>query len=423
MSFMIVGGTGAGKTSMLNALLSLMSGNDKIVTVEEVPELSPPLQNWTQFNSRESFQFGQGASKSINIFDLVKVSLRYRPDYIIVGEIRGEEAYTLFQALATGHGGLCTMHADSITNVVKRLTSPPMNVAKVYIPLMNSALHVQRVELPEEKLGLSFGRRVRTIWEIEDFDNYREVAVWNPRADTFDTWFEDSVLLERISESSGKSKHQLLMELDKRTEFLQEIVASGIRAQEDVAEKILSYYNKEREGKGSKKPKKKGKSKKSVKKTRPAKSGDLEKEVEVPPISDDIDLDLDLNELPDLQDTLPSEGPDEAVPIEEAEKKVDAETPPTHPEDESELDLTELPDLQETLDGEDRDGQASLDEVEQSEDVATPQASADVESDLDLTDLLVEMKDYLGNTDGKKTLSDGDSNESIPLEEVAETGG
>jgi len=101
MSFMIVGGTGAGKTSMLNALLSLMSGNDKIVTVEEVPELSPPLQNWTQLNSRESFQFGQGASKSINIFDLVKVSLRYRPDYIIVGEIRGEEAYTLFQALAT----------------------------------------------------------------------------------------------------------------------------------------------------------------------------------------------------------------------------------------------------------------------------------------------------------------------------------
>jgi flagellar protein FlaI len=139
MSFMIIGGTGAGKTSMLNSLLSLMSQNDKIVTVEEVPELSPPLENWTQLNSRTSFQFGQGPSTSIDIFDLVKVSLRYRPDYIIVGEVRGEEAYTLFQALATGHGGLCTMHADSISNVVKRLTSPPMNVAKVYIPLMNSA--------------------------------------------------------------------------------------------------------------------------------------------------------------------------------------------------------------------------------------------------------------------------------------------
>jgi flagellar protein FlaI len=423
MSFMIVGGTGAGKTSMLNALLSLMSGNDKIVTVEEVPELSPPLANWTQLNSRESFQFGQGASNSINIFDLVKVSLRYRPDYIIVGEVRGEEAYTLFQALATGHGGLCTMHADSITNVVKRLTSPPMNVAKVYIPLMNSALHVQRIELPQEKHGLSFGRRVRTIWEIEDYDNYREVAVWNPRTDTFDTWFEDSVLLERISESSGKSKHQLLMELDKRTEFLQEIVASEIRAQAEVAEKILSYYNKEREGKDSKKPKKKGKSKKGVKKTPPTVSEDLEKEVDVPTTKADVDSDLDLTELPDLQDALPSEDPDEAVPLEEAEKKRDAEAPSSTPDDESELDLTELPGLQETLNGTDSDENVSLNEVEPNEEVAAPPVSADVDSDLDLTDLLVEMKDYLEKTDGKETPSDVDGDESTPLEEVAETGG
>ncbi|MEE8322912.1 MAG: type II/IV secretion system ATPase subunit, partial [Candidatus Bathyarchaeia archaeon] len=106
-SFMIVGGTGAGKTSILNSLLSLMSTNDKIVTVEEVPELYPPLNNWTQFHSRQDFSFGDSVAKSISLFDLVKVSLRYRPDYIIVGEVRGEEAYTLFQALATGHGGLC----------------------------------------------------------------------------------------------------------------------------------------------------------------------------------------------------------------------------------------------------------------------------------------------------------------------------
>lgn len=124
MSFMIIGGTGAGKTTLLNALLGLMSQNNKIVTVEEIPELSPPVANWTQLNSRQSFQFGSGGAASINLFDLVKVSLRYRPDYIIVGEIRGEEAYVLFQALATGHGGLCTMHADRLDHVVKRLTSP-----------------------------------------------------------------------------------------------------------------------------------------------------------------------------------------------------------------------------------------------------------------------------------------------------------
>jgi flagellar protein FlaI len=91
---------------MLNALLSLMSQNDKIVTIEEIPELNPPVTNWTQLNSRESFNFGNGPSGDISLFDLIKVSLRYRPDYVIVGEIRGEEAYVLFQALATGHGGL-----------------------------------------------------------------------------------------------------------------------------------------------------------------------------------------------------------------------------------------------------------------------------------------------------------------------------
>jgi len=157
-SFMIVGGTGSGKTTMLNSLLGLMSQNDKIVTVEEVPELSPPVANWTQLQSRESFNFGDGPSGTISLFDLIKVSLRYRPDYVIVGEVRGEEAYVLFQALATGHGGLCTMHADSIDRVVKRLTSPPMNVSEVYIPLMNIALYVQRVELPGKKDGINFGR-------------------------------------------------------------------------------------------------------------------------------------------------------------------------------------------------------------------------------------------------------------------------
>ncbi|MBD3172683.1 protein kinase, partial [Candidatus Bathyarchaeota archaeon] len=102
-SFMIVGGTGSGKTTMLNALLSLLSQNDKIVTAEEVPELSPPVSNWTQLNSRESFTTTEGQG-DITLFDLIKVSLRYRPDYVIVGEVRGEEAYVLFQALATGHG-------------------------------------------------------------------------------------------------------------------------------------------------------------------------------------------------------------------------------------------------------------------------------------------------------------------------------
>jgi len=270
MSFMNIGGTGSGKTSLLNALLSLMSQNDKIVTVEEVPELSPPLSNWAQFNSRQSFQFGSGIMASITLFDLVKMSLRYRPDYLIVGEVRGEEAYVLFQALATGHGGLCTMHADSLDHAVKRLTSPPINVSKVYIPLMNSAIHIQRTELPKKREGLSFGRRVRTVWEIEEFEQYREVATWNQSTDTFDTWFEDSFLLKQIAANSGTNMETILRELDTRESYLKEILNSGIRDQREVAEKILSYYAKKREQKddlrSSTTPEKGREGKKAVKK-------------------------------------------------------------------------------------------------------------------------------------------------------------
>ncbi len=248
-SFMIVGGTGAGKTSMLNALLSLMSQNEKIVTVEEVPELSPPVANWTQLQSRESFNFGSGPSGTISLFDLIKVSLRYRPDYVIVGEVRGEEAYVLFQALATGHGGLCTMHADSIDRVVKRLTSPPMNVSDVYIPLMNVAMYIQRVELPSQKEGINFGRRVRTVSEIAEYDNYIEVARWDPRKDVFTTWFKDSFILQQISSSSGISMEELLEELDKREQYIHEIVESGVRDQREVAERMLLYYERQREAK------------------------------------------------------------------------------------------------------------------------------------------------------------------------------
>jgi flagellar protein FlaI len=245
-SFMIVGGTGAGKTSALNALLSLMSQNDKIVTVEEVPELSPPVANWTQLNSRESFNFGDGPSGSISLFDLIKVSLRYRPDYVIVGEIRGEEAYVLFQALATGHGGLCTMHADSIDRVVKRLTSPPMNVSEVYIPLMNIALYVQRVELPGKTEKIHFGRRVRAVSEIVEHNNYLQIANWDPTKDSFNISLEKSFLLDKISKKNGVSVQEIIKEIEKREKYIENIVKSGVRDQRQIAEKILSYYNKQR---------------------------------------------------------------------------------------------------------------------------------------------------------------------------------
>ncbi len=112
MSVMIIGATGAGKTTALNAVACLTKPNYKIISVEEVAEINLPHENWTSTITRSGF--GTESEGEITLYDLIKSAVRPRPDLIIVGEVRGEEAYVLFQALATGHGGLCTLHAESL---------------------------------------------------------------------------------------------------------------------------------------------------------------------------------------------------------------------------------------------------------------------------------------------------------------------
>ena len=241
MNFLILGGTGAGKTSMLNALLSLVPPNDKVITVEEVAELNPPHQNWVPLVSRKGFIFGQTGGASIDLFDLVKLTLRYRPDYIVVGEVRGEEAFTLFQAIATGHGGICTMHSDSLDHAVKRFTSEPMNIAKIYIPMMNISMHISRVELPYEREGLRFGRRTRNVWEIEDFEKYVEISRWNPTTDTFNVDLTKSIKLKHISELKGVRLEAILEEIEKREKLLTELASINVRDQKEVVIKLQEY--------------------------------------------------------------------------------------------------------------------------------------------------------------------------------------
>ncbi|MCW4021346.1 MAG: type II/IV secretion system ATPase subunit, partial [Candidatus Bathyarchaeota archaeon] len=243
MSVMVIGGTGAGKTSMVNALISLMKPNDKMVTVEDISELNTLHENWVQLTSRRGFKFGGADETSVSLFDLVKLSLRYRPDYIIVGEIRGEEAYALFQAVATGHGGITTMHADSLDHAAKRLTSAPMNVAEVYVPLMNACIYISRVELPKKKIGLSFGRRARNVWEVYEYGNYNLISEWSPTRDVFHTNLENSFLLDQIANKKGLSKEEVLAEIERREEVLEEVLKSRKRSQKEVMEAIVNYYN------------------------------------------------------------------------------------------------------------------------------------------------------------------------------------
>jgi archaeal flagellar protein FlaI len=151
-SVMVLGGTAAGKTTALNALGCLIRPGSKIMTIEETAELNLSHENWVSLIARQSYGLGGSTVGEVALFDLVKTCMRHRPDLMIVGEVRGQEAYVLFQALATGHGGMCTMHAENVVSAVKRLTQKPMDISPAYIPLMNIVMSVQRVHLVKKRI-------------------------------------------------------------------------------------------------------------------------------------------------------------------------------------------------------------------------------------------------------------------------------
>jgi flagellar protein FlaI len=242
MTIAVIGGTGAGKTSTLNAIASLVKPQMKLVTVEEIPEINVPHENWVQLVSRDSYGLGTVKTGQVTLFDLIRTSLRYRPDYIVVGEIRGEEAFVLFQALATGHGGLTTLHADSIDYAMKRLTSPPMNVSKIYVPLINVTCMVERIQLPHAKGQVKFGRRVTSISEVIEYEEYRSIAKWNPINDTFQTAFEDSEILRKIALRQGLALPEVLSEIQHRTLMIHKLREKGVTKNSDLSRFITDYY-------------------------------------------------------------------------------------------------------------------------------------------------------------------------------------
>jgi len=239
-SIMVLGGTAAGKTTALNALACLIRPGSKIITIEETAELNLPHENWVSLLARRSYGLGENLSGEVTLFDLVKTAMRHRPDILIVGEVRGEEAYTLFQALATGHGGMCTMHAENLDSAIKRLTSKPMEIAASYIPLMNIIMSVQRVHL--EKNGeRRVNRRVLAVDEIANYEDYRNTFKWNPVKDEHPAYLEDSILLSKIAEKTGLGKKELLKEIEHRVNVLHWMRDQNIRSYKDVAAIIAEY--------------------------------------------------------------------------------------------------------------------------------------------------------------------------------------
>jgi flagellar protein FlaI len=243
-SAMIVGATGAGKTTALNAIACLTHPSYKIITVEEVAEINLPHENWVSTISRPGF--GIERAGEIALYDLIKSAVRHRPDLIIVGEIRGEEAYVLFQSLATGHGGLCTMHADSVEIALKRLTQPPMDIPQSILPLMNCLIVVKHVKNPSFVSGTKQGstRKFINTAEITSSGNTVELSKWKPGSDTFTETFEESYILKRMAMNLDLSFDLLLRELERRKEVLVWMADMNIRDYRSVNEILSQYYNK-----------------------------------------------------------------------------------------------------------------------------------------------------------------------------------
>jgi archaeal flagellar protein FlaI len=242
-SIMVLGGTAAGKTTALNALGCLIKPGSKIITIEETAELNLSHENWVSLISRQSYGLGGSGVGEVALFDLVKTSMRHRPDIMIVGEIRGQEAYVLFQALATGHGGMATMHADSIESAVKRLTQKPMEISPAYIPLMNIVLSVRRVHLIKNGEKRAY-RRILNVNEVVDYGDYRTPFKWDPIKDEQQVDFGQSDLLGKLAERQGVTKEEVIQEVERRAKLLKYMKQKNIRSYKEVSTLIAEYYSK-----------------------------------------------------------------------------------------------------------------------------------------------------------------------------------
>ena len=216
-SIIVCGEVGAGKTTLSNAILGFIRKTAKIITVEETPEIRlDGYENWTQKVTRESIR---EEVRSIDLFELVKTALRERPDYIIVGEVRGKEAYVLFQAIALGHGGLTTLHADNIDSAIKRLTSRPLEIPMYLIALTSAFVEVSKFIDEAGRIK----RRVTNVKEIEGIEEDRLILrdIFRYKADEDKIeMVNDSLELRKIATELGIPYDKLMGEFQRRQSFL-----------------------------------------------------------------------------------------------------------------------------------------------------------------------------------------------------------
>ena len=240
---LIAGGTASGKTTILNALSLFIPREAKIVSIEETREINLPHPNWIPGVSRSGFGevVANKMAGEIDMYDLMKAALRQRPEYILVGEIRGKEAYVLFQAMATGHATYSTVHADSAKSLIHRLEGKPIEIPRI----MLQSLDIISIHITTRLKGKRV-RRCKQIIEIIDIDPTtkeiltNEVFRWDPVEDKF-IYTGKSYVLEGIRARWEMTKEDITREVRNRAEILEWMNKKDVRTFREVA-KIFSRY-------------------------------------------------------------------------------------------------------------------------------------------------------------------------------------
>ncbi|ELZ26236.1 ATPase, type iv secretory pathway virb11 component like protein [Halogeometricum pallidum JCM 14848] len=244
----VVGETASGKTTTLNAILSFIPQDSKIYTAEDTAEVLPPHDTWQQLLTRE----GRGADSEVDMFDLVAAALRSRPDYIIVGEVRGEEGRMAFQAAQTGHPVMLTFHASDIVSMIQRFTGDPIRVPETFMSNCDIALFQNRVKRGNDTL-----RRVTSVQEIEGYSKEmggvvtREAFYWDPVEDeiVFQGRNNSFIMEEKIATLLGyDDTRKIYDDIEYRAEIVRRAIQEDITGYHEVNELIESFQRDGAEG-------------------------------------------------------------------------------------------------------------------------------------------------------------------------------
>ena len=240
-SLIFAGGTASGKTTSLNAVSLFIPSNAKVVSIEDTREVELPQRNWVASVTRPSF--GQEDTGEVDEFDLLEAALRQRPDYIVMGEVRGEEGRTLFQVMSTGHTTYTTFHADSVGEVIKRFTTDPINVSKTLFTALDLVSIQTQTRVDGHKV-----RRNKVLTEINEYTpendeiNVRDVYEWRAETDDF-IQMGSSSTLEEIKFDRGWTQEKLDRELFRRKAVLAYLIQEGLNTYTEVAATVQAFIN------------------------------------------------------------------------------------------------------------------------------------------------------------------------------------